>query len=289
MRSLFIVGGTGQIGRAAALNFLAHGWRVTVGHRGLQPLPKILRAAGVEEAIFDREQEGALAQALGDGADALLDCVAFTKDHGQQLVEVSGQLGAILAVSSASVYRDQAGRSLDEARQTGFPEFPVPIPETHPTVDPGSETYSTKKIAVERVLLDEAKAPVTILRPCAVHGPGSTHPREWWFVKRALDGRGSVPVSYDGLSRFHTTATQNLAEACRICADAGGRRVVNVGDPDPPTVAEMGAAIGSAMGRPFEIVLFPGPPRRMVGASPWSIPKPIVVDMGVAELLVIGP
>jgi NAD(P)-dependent dehydrogenase (short-subunit alcohol dehydrogenase family) len=36
-RQAFIIGGTGQIGRAVADNLLAHGWDVTLSHRGRRP------------------------------------------------------------------------------------------------------------------------------------------------------------------------------------------------------------------------------------------------------------
>lgn len=61
--------------------------------------------------------------------------------------------------------------------QTGFPELPNPIPETHPTADPGPATYSTRKIALERHLRDHAAVQVTVLRPCAIHGLLSRHLR----------------------------------------------------------------------------------------------------------------
>ncbi|MDN3353148.1 hypothetical protein [Actinomadura sp. DC4] len=34
--------------------------------------------------------------------------------------------------------------------------------------------------------------PVTIVRPGAIHGPGSTYSREWWLVRRVLDRRPAV-------------------------------------------------------------------------------------------------
>lgn len=95
----------------------------------------------------------------------------------------------------SSVYRDERGRSLDEASETGFPILPVPVGEGQPTVDPGSATYSTRKVALERALLDNARSPVTILRPAAIHGVGSTHLREWWFVKRMLDRRPVISLA----------------------------------------------------------------------------------------------
>jgi len=45
---------------------------------------------------------------------------------------VQNSVGALVIVSSSSVYRDDAGRTLDEAAQNGFPELPDPIAETLP-------------------------------------------------------------------------------------------------------------------------------------------------------------
>ena len=36
----------------------------------------------------------------------------------------------------------------------------------------------------------------------------ATHPREWWFIKRALDGREAIPVAYAGKSVFHTSSAR---------------------------------------------------------------------------------
>jgi NAD(P)H-binding len=191
-RSAFVVGGTGQIGRAVARALIADGWSVRLAHRGRRPPPSELLARGAEVITLDRDIPGALAAALGPGADAVIDAVAYGPEHADQLLEVQSTVGALVVISSASVYRDAAGRTLDEARVTGFPELPVPVPETQATVEPGPGTYSTRKMALERRLLDRARCPVTVLRPCAIHGPGSQHPREWWFVKRMLDGAFAV-------------------------------------------------------------------------------------------------
>src|ERR671936_594471 len=49
---------------------------------------------------------------------------------------------------------DDAGRGFDtQGEPDGFPGYPVPIPETQPTVAPGEATYSTRKAALERELL----------------------------------------------------------------------------------------------------------------------------------------
>ncbi len=279
-----IVGGAGQIGRAMAANLLAHGWRVRIAGRSAA-IPTALLDAGVESVRVDREDPVALARAVGEGADAVIDCIAFTAEHGRQLLALQEAVGAFVVVSSASVYVDARGRSLDEAGETGFPDFDGPLAETHPTVAPGPQTYSTRKIALERTLLDESRVPVTVLRPCAIHGPGSTHAREWWFLKRALDDRRRVPLAYDGHSRFHTTATANLAELCRLALEQPAGRVLNVGDTEPPTVRQIGEAIGAAVGHAWDLVGLAGRPQGTVGATPWSIPRPILVSMAAAERL----
>jgi nucleoside-diphosphate-sugar epimerase len=206
------------------------------------------------------------------------------------LITVQGSVGSFVVISSASVYRDSLGRTLDEALQNGFPELPDPILETHPTVDPGPTTYSTRKIALERHLLDEAAAPVTILRPCAIHGLGSRHPREWWFVKRILDRRRAIPLAYRGTSRFHTSSVANIAALTRVAVETPGLRVLNIADPSAPSVADIAAFIAQHLdygGRIVEVGEQSYPPS--VGRTPWSVPRPFVVDCRAALDLGYSP
>jgi len=287
-KTALIVGGTGQIGQAAARRLLAAGWRVRLAQRNAARLPDDL-AAQVETVALDREAPGALAGALAGGADALIDTVAYDEGHARQLLEVEADVGGFVVISSGSVYRDAEGRTLDEARQTGFPRFPVPIGEDQPTVEPGPATYSTRKAALERALLQGARRPVTVLRPFAIHGPGSTHPREWWFVKRILDGRRRIPLAWRGESRFHTTATANLAELIRVVCEAPGARVLNAVDPEALSVAEIGRVIAGVYGVDLDFVLLDGAPEKGVGGTPWSGERPLVANMARAEALGYRP
>ena len=268
----FIIGGTGQIGRAVAGSLAGAGWTVRVASR---TPPADLGSC--EHVRLDRDQPGALTAALGEGVDLLLDCLSMGAGDADRLLSVQDQVGALVAVSSASVYRDKKGRTLDEAAECGFPQFPVPIPEDHPTVAPGPETYSTRKVAMERRLMEGARVPATVLRPCAIHGPHSRHAREWWFVKRLLDGRRLVPLAYGGRSRFQTTSTVAIAAAVRAAATGEAAGIVNVADADAPTVAEIGRTVMAVMGRDAELVGLPDeayPPTR--GATPWSTAAPMV-------------
>ena len=273
MPSALLLGGTGQIGLAVAAHLVREGWEVRLASRGAPSAEGPWR-----HVAWDREEPCALARVLGPGADLLLDCVAFEAADADQLLAVQGSAGCLVAVSSASVYRDEEGRTLDEARDTGFPRFPVPIPEDHPTVEPGPETYSTRKVAMERRLLEGSRVPATVLRPCAIHGPHSKHAREWWFVKRLLDRCERIPLAYGGRSRFQTTAASAIAEAALHAARGDAPAVLNVADADAPTVAEIGRAVMGAMGAEAELVGLPDEPYPPTGGiTPWSVERPLVV------------
>jgi nucleoside-diphosphate-sugar epimerase len=260
------------------------GWDVTVASRGKRALPDEL-AGLTQHVTVDRADATGLEQAV-DGADVLVDAIPFSPADGEQLLALAERVGAVIAISSASVYTDEEGRSLDEA--TGpddLPRLPDPIPESQPTLPPGDATYSTGKAAIERALLERSSVPATVIRPCAIYGCGDRQAREWHFVKRALDARDVVAFAYGGRSRFHTTAAENLGELIRRCAEQPGTRVLNCGDPDPPTLLEISRAIAAALDHEWTEVLLQGEPEGVVGRTPWSVPDshPFVVDMSAAE------
>jgi nucleoside-diphosphate-sugar epimerase len=175
------------------------------------------------------------------------------------------------------------------AARNGFPDYRNPVVETGPTVAPGPETYSTRKALIEEVMLTESHVPVSILRAGAVYGVGSRHAREWWFIKRLLDGRTRIPLAYNGESRFHVVAAANIAALCRTVLDNPATRVLNAGDPTAPTVRELGETIAGALQATSAFVGVTGRPKGGVGATPWSIPKPFVMDMTAAEALGYRP
>lgn len=287
-KTALIVGGSGQIGQAAARNLLGAGWSVRLAQRTAARLAGDL-ASQVEVVALDRETPGALARALAGGADAVIDTAAFDEGHARQLLGIGADVGAFVVISSGSVYCDAAGRTLDEAAEGGFPHYPVPITEEQTTVAPGAATYSTRKAALEQTLLQQAARPVTILRPFAIHGPGSTHPREWWFVERILDGRERIPLAWRGESRFHTSATCNIAELIAVALATPGTRVLNAADPQASSVIEIGRTIAGFYGAAPEFVLMDGGPKDAVGATPWSVRRPMIADMSRAEALGYRP
>jgi nucleoside-diphosphate-sugar epimerase len=160
----------------------------------------------------------------------------------------------------------------------------VPIREDQPTVAPGPDDYHTAKAELEQTLLSASPVPVTVIRPGAIHGPGSGSPREWWPLMRALDRRPAIPVAFSGRSRFHTSSAANLAELIRLAATKPGTRILNGADPTAEDVTTIVRAVCATADHQPEIVPFDGwPPESQAGSSPWSVPMPLVLDMSVAE------
>jgi len=268
-RRAFLLGGSGQTGRALIPRLQQRGWEVVVAGRGEREAP-----AGVEHVTVDRTEEGALDAALGDGADVLVDFAAFEPEHADQLLSLRGRVGSLVVLSSAAVYFPE-----DEA---DFARLPVPISERTETVPPGPGAYATKKRAIELALLQQDSLPATLIRPGAIHGPWSTWSREWHFVKRVLDGRRAIVLAYRGESRFHPVSVHNLAELIWLAAERPDRRVLNAGDPEPPTVLEIGRGIAADLDHEWAEVLI-GEPVGNVGDTVWSTPHPVVLDMTEAE------
>ena len=273
-----LIGGTGLIGRAAARVLAEDGWEVAALSRN-GTLPDGLEELGVEAVVADREDDAQLRAALGAGADVLYDSVAMHRRHGEQLNALEGLVGSLVVISTASVYADDKGRAFDgEGGEP--PQLPVPILETQPTAEPGEATYSTNKAALEQTLL-QGPLPSTLIRACAVYGRGAKNPRELYFVKRAFDGRRRVAIAWKGESHFNTVSVWNLAELIRLAAAQPGDRILNGGDPDPPSTLEICHAIGNALEYEFEPVLLPADEF----GNPWGVPSsaPLIVSMEAAE------
>jgi nucleoside-diphosphate-sugar epimerase len=275
-RRAVLIGGNGQIGRVAARRLVEDGWDVVAVSRS-GTLPEGLAELGVVAAQADRSDDAQLRAAVGDGAEVVVDMVAYGREHGEQLSSLP--TGSLVVISTGSVYADDEGRALDG--ESELPHLPNPIPETQRTAEPGgTENYSRGKAALEQEVLG-GPLPATVLRAGAIYGPGAQLPRELFFVQRVRDGRRQVALSYRGESHFHTVAAENIAELIRLAAADPGNRVLNAGDPDPPKTLEICLAIGAAMDHEFEPVLLPGDEF----GNPWGLPPehPCIFDMSAAE------
>lgn len=277
-----MLGGSGFVGRHVARRLADNGWDVTIGSRSRTPLPA--EVVDLKHATVDRSHGGSLEKVVA-GVDVLVDVISYELADAEQLVTLKDAVGSLVAISTVSVYADDAGRTLDEATsEDDFPQVAVPIPEDHPRTKPGDGTYSTRKVAIEDLLMEQDDLVTTVIRPCAIYGPGDTQSREWFFVKRILDGRPFVLLADEGQSVFHTTSVHNVAELVRLAAERPTSGAFNCGDPDPPNVRRIASSIAEAMDHEWREVLLPRSksldPRLR---NPWGVYSPWIVAMDKAR------
>ena len=284
MPRALVIGGTGAIGRAIAHRLLATGWDVDLTGRDPAHLPADIAAAGGTFIAADRGDSDQLRTALGEGADLLVDCICYTAADATRLLPLVSVAGSTVMISSKAVYVDDAGNHSNSAIA---PHFYGPVPETQTTMAAGDgdfttrEGYGANKVAAEQVLL-ESGFPVTVLRPSKIHGAGVRLPREWVFVKRALDRRPAVFLTRRGAGVDHPTATANLAALIEVVAAKPGRRILNSVDPDAPNALEISRTIARQLDHVREEVLLDDGDDPSLGRHPWDVPYPIVLDMAAA-------
>ncbi len=282
MPRALIIGGTGLVGRAAARRLLDAGWSVDVTGRDASHLPSTIADATFIAA--DRDDAAALRRALGGGVDLLVDCICYTAAQARLLLPLMDDVGSTAMISSKAVYVDDDG---NHTNSPVAPHFNGPVTESQPTMAPGDgdfqtrEGYGANKVAAENVLLDSG-ARVSVLRPSKIHGAGALRPREWVFVKRALDRRPAVFLAARGAGVDHTTAAVNLAALIEAVAAQPGRRILNSADPDAPNALEISRAIAHAVGHTWSEVLLDEASGDALGAHPWEARYPIVLDMTAA-------
>jgi nucleoside-diphosphate-sugar epimerase len=143
------------------------------------------------------------------------------------------------------------------------------------------EGYGANKVAAEQVLL-ESRLPVTVLRPSKIHGAGAARPREWVFVRRALDRRPVVFLAHRGAGVDHTTAAANIAALIETVAAKPGARILNSADPEAPSALEISRTVARLLEHDREEVLLDDD---SLGRTPWDAPHPLVLDLTAAAAL----
>ncbi|WP_439692503.1 NAD-dependent epimerase/dehydratase family protein [Curtobacterium sp. SP.BCo] len=292
-RRAVVLGGTGGIGSAVARELLASpdDWQVDVVARRGGPAADALTASGAMFVAGDRRDGTVLRELLRPGADLLVDTVGLTRDDALQLRPFLDDVGSTVFVSSKAVYVDEQGRHANSADK---PVFGGAVTELQPTVAPGegdpttADGYGPAKVAAEQVLLDHG-APVTVLRPSKVYGVGIGRPREWFVVRRALDGRERILLADHGRGVDHTTAASGIGSLVRLLADVPDRRILNVADDTAPSVLEIVRTIAGHLDHVFDEVLLDADAPAFVGTTPWSSPAPVVLDTTAARALGWAP
>ncbi|MGH3734892.1 MAG: NAD-dependent epimerase/dehydratase family protein [Micromonosporaceae bacterium] len=283
---VLITGGPGFLGRAVAIELLAHGHEVDVLTRGGRQVPPPSGANVVEADLLDRQ---AICSVVGEGRyEGVCHLAALTRvreSFEQPLtyydVNVGGTLNLLTALRDASpdepvrfvftstnaVYGTREGRLTEDM-------------EPHP-----ESPYAASKLAAEQMVGHQAAAGAlaAVTLRCfniagAVDGYGDSDPtRLIPNVLRAAAGDiPHVTVNGDGSVVREYVHVRDVAEACRLAllnATAGRNSVFNIGTGEGASINDVIKAVEQVTGRAVPVQH--NPPKRE--------PHTLIADRTFAE------
>lgn len=278
---VLVIGGTSFIGPHVVRRLVEAGHTVTVFHRGQTESdlpPEVSHITG------DRRDLASFAAEFKRLApDVVLDMILFNEAEARTLSETfRGVAGRLVAPSSMDVYRAY-GRLL--GLESGPPD-PIPYREDGPLREvfypyrqrakgPDDYAYSYEKILAERVVMNDAELPCTILRLPAVYGPRDKQHRLFEYLKRMDDGR---PVIFMEESRarwlWSRGYVENVADAIALAVEnerAAGR-IYNVGEEETLTESDWVRSVARAAGWKGELLILvkTAMPEYLVGQTPYE-------------------
>lgn len=245
---IFVIGGTGFIGRRVTTRLARDGHDLWVLHRGKTRanLPDtVRRIRGTRDDLASSADRIARAS-----PDVIVDMVPYTEAHVTSLLEVLDAVSHIpsraVVISSSDVYRNYDGwRGVSDHEPD-----PVPLDSSSPLREAyypyrGKDLDFAYTDAYDKILVErryrEGPIPAVILRLPAVYGPAVESDRFAPYLSMMLDGSPVIRLS-ESHARWTWTHgyVDNVAAAIALATtDGEGRnRVYNLGESSTPTVLE---------------------------------------------------
>jgi len=261
--TVLLTGATGFLGSHVAEALVAEGWTVRCTVRKTSNL-RWIESLPVDRVTADVRSTAELANAL-EGVDVVVHSAGLTRaksDAEYHRVNSEGTQALALAAADAGVRRfvfvsSLAARGPDRR-----------VSDRGVTDDRPTSAYGESKLAGERrlfqVLSEQTGAMEgVILRPGGIYGPRDEDSLNLFKVAKT----GMIPVP-TGKGRLQPVYVKDVAEAViRAVArpDVDLKPIPIVG-PEIVSWADMGEALGSAVGKPVRLVKIPNPIWQVGGA-----------------------
>jgi nucleoside-diphosphate-sugar epimerase len=271
--NVLVIGGTRFVGRAIVYELLRRGHEVTIYHRGRHEAEFSRSVAHIHADRRDYARFHSDLMSLSP--DAVVDVIPMNGDDTKALVEaLRGRISRSVHVSSGDVY---------------VPGQPIPISEDAavrsaeaaalPT-DDAAIPYS--KVAVEAAVREAQVAwdfPATIMRLPAVYGRGDPLAREWFFVRRVLDGRSHLALPDGGMSLFHRGYVDDVGRAVVLALESpeAAGRTYNVGHDQVLTLRGIAELVARVMNHKWEIDSVSAD--LLPATNPYATPYHLVYDL----------
>lgn len=222
MARTLILGGTRNLGHAAALSLLESGHDVAILNRGLTQdnLPR-----EIERIRGDRGDDRSMRDAVGGRSfDLVLDNTTYTEREARQAVGLfHGRAGRYVFISSGQVYlvRDNISRPFHEADYDG----PVMSDPSTESADHSAWLYGIEKRLAEQVFLDAEKVlgfPFTTFRLPMVASERDHYGRIQGYIARLLDRHPLLIPDGAGLPLRHVYVSDVAALVTQLVDSSSG-------------------------------------------------------------------
>ncbi len=251
MSTALVIGGTGPTGPLVVNGLRDRGHIVTILHTGRHETDLI--GPEVEHLHTDPFDARATEIALGDRTfDLAVVMYGRLRDLAALLV---GRCGRFVSVGGVGVYLGFANP--DELVPAGLM---VPHPHGAALVGDGESFTKLRRIReTEEAVMDHHPDAIHLRYP-QLYGPRQILPREWPYVRRALDRRPFMVVPDGGLTIKSQAWVANAAHATLLACDGpdqalGG--IYNVADEQALSIAQIAEIVADELGHRWDIVGIP--------------------------------
>jgi len=282
---MLVIGGTGFIGPFLVHDLERGGHTVAVFHRGLSAAPF---PANVQHILGDRRNLSAHSTELRRFApEVVIDVILSSHAQAVALMRTFRDVaGRVVVVSSIDVYRacgvlhgtepgplEPVPLTEESALRTGPPYPPEVLERLRGVFDWVDDDYD--KVPVERVALESAEFPGTVLRLPMIYGPGDRKHRLLPLLKRMDDGRKQILLADQvALWQGPRGYVENVAAAIALGATSpsAAGRVYNVAQESPYSELEWAKLVAAQTAWSGEFVVLPRErtPKHLLLPGNWS-------------------
>jgi len=243
---VLVLGGTRFLGPFVVDELLARKHEVAVLSRG-----EATFGESVRRYQGDASRLAALRRAVKSWRpDGLVDMLHRGPEHAGAVADVcAGAVARSVHLSCAAVY----GPS---------PMCPVTEDAELLAIDRAAPGIAAQ-IAADQVILGaaaEGALPAVVIRLPELYGPRDPRCAEWFFARRALDGRERIALPDAGLHICHRGFVQNMAWgiAQALTAPRAAGQLYNLGEEKLYTLAQLAQGVARALDHQWEIYSVPG-------------------------------
>ncbi|MGF3499653.1 MAG: NAD-dependent epimerase/dehydratase family protein [Candidatus Methanosuratincola sp.] len=272
-----IIGGTRRCGPYLVKELLERGHKVICYHRGQHNISFTERA---EHLHGDRRDYATFKKQMAKlKVDVVVDMIAGDDGDVRAVAEaLRGRIKRYICISSYEVYAafEAAWKHVPSSHPIPIPEEALKRKELHLY---GRERRYDKLLVEQEALAAHERGDfsVTILRWPALYGPRDETPREWYYVKQALDGRKQIAIPAGGQALFPRGYLANMAYTVVLALESerAAGQTYNAADTVALSLRQIVELIGEIMGHRWEIIPVP---RRLLPAVPQSQGLPYSCD-----------